>query len=81
MRSSSPQVILNSLFFHYDLKKAVKEPRLHNQLKPNVTVVEQDFEEVAGKAETYLLLFTGPGITFALPPIRASWTGWSGRTT
>ncbi|XP_062855586.1 glutathione hydrolase 1 proenzyme-like [Trichomycterus rosablanca] len=38
-------VILNSLFFNYDLKKAVTEPRLHNQLNPNTTIVEQDFEK------------------------------------
>ncbi|XP_013765383.1 gamma-glutamyltransferase 1a isoform X3 [Pundamilia nyererei] len=38
-------VILNSLFFNYDLKKAVTEPRLHNQLNPNMTVVEQGFEK------------------------------------
>uniref|UniRef100_A0A7N6BZ16 Glutathione hydrolase n=1 Tax=Anabas testudineus TaxID=64144 RepID=A0A7N6BZ16_ANATE len=38
-------VILNSLFFNYDLKKAVTAPRLHNQLNPNMTVVEQGFEE------------------------------------
>lgn len=44
--SCFPQVILNSLFFKYDLKKAIKEPRFHNQLKPNITMVEQGFEKV-----------------------------------
>ncbi|KAG7281784.1 hypothetical protein CRUP_037065 [Coryphaenoides rupestris] len=38
-------VILNSLFFNYDLKKSVTEPRVHNQLNPNMTVVEQGFEK------------------------------------
>ncbi|CAL8247462.1 unnamed protein product [Merluccius merluccius] len=38
-------VILNSLFFNYDLKKAITEPRFHNQLNPNMTVVEQGFEK------------------------------------
>ncbi|KAG7331937.1 hypothetical protein KOW79_003771 [Hemibagrus wyckioides] len=38
-------VILNSLFFNYDLKKAVEEPRFHNQLNPNYNEVEKDFEK------------------------------------
>uniref|UniRef100_H3D1N8 Glutathione hydrolase n=1 Tax=Tetraodon nigroviridis TaxID=99883 RepID=H3D1N8_TETNG len=38
-------VILNSLFFNYDLKRAIREPRFHNQLKPNITMVEKDFEK------------------------------------
>ncbi|XP_076010334.1 gamma-glutamyltransferase 1a [Genypterus blacodes] len=37
-------VILNSLFFNYDLKKSVTEPRVHNQLNPNITEVELGFE-------------------------------------
>lgn len=45
---SCHQVILNSLFFNYDLKKAVTEPRVHNQLNPNMTMVELGFEEVGG---------------------------------
>ncbi|XP_041826946.1 glutathione hydrolase 1 proenzyme [Melanotaenia boesemani] len=38
-------VILNALFFDYDLKKAVSEPRVHNQLSPNITVAEHDFDK------------------------------------
>ncbi|MCI4381367.1 hypothetical protein PGIGA_G00250700 [Pangasianodon gigas] len=39
-------VILNSLFFNYDVKRAVEEPRFHNQLNPNKTEVEENFDEV-----------------------------------
>ncbi|XP_049908972.1 glutathione hydrolase 1 proenzyme [Epinephelus moara] len=39
------QVILNALFFDYNLDKAVSDPRLHNQLSPNVTVAEPDFDK------------------------------------
>ncbi|KAM4528003.1 glutathione hydrolase 1 proenzyme [Odontesthes bonariensis] len=43
--TSIAQVILNTLFFSYDLKKAVSDPRVHNQLSPNVTVAEPDFDK------------------------------------
>uniref|UniRef100_A0A3P8WL54 Glutathione hydrolase n=1 Tax=Cynoglossus semilaevis TaxID=244447 RepID=A0A3P8WL54_CYNSE len=38
-------VILNSLFFNYDLKRALAESRIHNQLDPNTTLVEPGFDQ------------------------------------
>ncbi|MBN3288669.1 GGT1 hydrolase, partial [Polyodon spathula] len=38
-------VILNALFFDYDVKKAVTEPRMHNQLLPSITEVEVDMDK------------------------------------
>lgn len=43
--TSVAQVILKALFFDYDVNKAVSEPRLHNQLSPNETVAEADFDK------------------------------------
>ncbi|XP_057674571.1 glutathione hydrolase 1 proenzyme-like isoform X2 [Corythoichthys intestinalis] len=43
--TSIAQVILKALFFDYDLKKAVSDPRLHNQLSPNATMAEPDFDK------------------------------------
>uniref|UniRef100_A0A7N8YBP3 Glutathione hydrolase n=1 Tax=Mastacembelus armatus TaxID=205130 RepID=A0A7N8YBP3_9TELE len=48
-------VILNSLFFNYDLKKAVTEPRVHNQLNPNMTVVDFTHLEIRLNHVTQLL--------------------------
>ncbi|XP_075945074.1 glutathione hydrolase 1 proenzyme-like [Anarhichas minor] len=43
--TSVTQVILNALFFDYNLNKSVSDPRLHNQLSPNTIVAEPDFDE------------------------------------
>uniref|UniRef100_A0A668A6C2 Gamma-glutamyltransferase 1b n=1 Tax=Myripristis murdjan TaxID=586833 RepID=A0A668A6C2_9TELE len=42
-------VILKALFFNYNLEKAVSDPRLHNQLSPNTTVAEPQFDKVSIK--------------------------------
>ncbi|XP_067911727.1 glutathione hydrolase 1 proenzyme-like [Heterodontus francisci] len=38
-------VIMNTLWFNYNVKRAVTEPRVHNQLFPNVTRVEEAMEK------------------------------------
>lgn len=47
------QVILNALFFNYDVEKAVLDPRLHNQLSPNTTQAEPEFDEVSVPKNTF----------------------------
>lgn len=43
--TSIAQVVLNALFFGFNLKKSVVDPRLHNQLSPNITVAEPGFDQ------------------------------------
>ncbi|XP_072911592.1 glutathione hydrolase 1 proenzyme-like [Hemitrygon akajei] len=38
-------VIMNVLWFGYDAEEAVKRPRFHNQLVPNITYVEKELEQ------------------------------------
>lgn len=52
------QVILKSLFFSYDLKQAIFEPRLHHQLSPNFTVLEPNFDTVSENHGHYLPALT-----------------------
>uniref|UniRef100_G3QW35 Gamma-glutamyltransferase 1 n=1 Tax=Gorilla gorilla gorilla TaxID=9595 RepID=G3QW35_GORGO len=45
-----PQAIIYNLWFGYDVKRAMEEPWLHNQLLPNVTTVERNIDQAVTAA-------------------------------
>ncbi|KAM5239059.1 glutathione hydrolase 1 proenzyme isoform 2-T2 [Ctenodactylus gundi] len=74
-----PQVIMHSLWFGYDIKRAVEEPRLHNQLLPNTTTLEKDVDQavIAGlKARHHYTEFTATFIAVVQAIVRTA-GGWA----
>lgn len=45
--SSVADAALRTLWLGYDVKQAIDMPRLHNQLKPNVTYYEPNWPSVS----------------------------------
>lgn len=43
--TATAQAIINHVWFGYDVRRAVEEPRMHNQLYPNTTTVEKGIDQ------------------------------------
>ncbi|XP_016059731.1 PREDICTED: gamma-glutamyltranspeptidase 1 [Miniopterus natalensis] len=71
--------IIHSLWFGYDVKRTVEEPRLHNQLLPNTTTLEKDMDQAvtaALKARHHNTQFTSTFIAVVQAIVRTA-DGWA----
>ncbi|XP_012516454.1 PREDICTED: gamma-glutamyltranspeptidase 1 isoform X2 [Propithecus coquereli] len=71
--------IIHSLWFGYDVKRTVEEPRLHNQLLPNITTLERDIDQaVVAALETrhHQTQFTSTFIAVVQAIVRTA-SGWA----
>ncbi|XP_066116121.1 glutathione hydrolase 1 proenzyme [Saccopteryx bilineata] len=71
--------IIHSLWFGYDVKRAVEEPRLHNQLLPNTTTLERDIDQAvttALKTRHHHTQFTSTFIAVVQAVVRTA-DGWA----
>lgn len=71
--------IINHLWFGYDVKRAVEEPRVHNQLFPNTTTVEKNIDQVVAeglKTRHHLTEVTPTYIAVVQAVVRTS-GGWA----
>ncbi|XP_012927150.1 gamma-glutamyltranspeptidase 1 [Heterocephalus glaber] len=71
--------IIHNLWFGYDMKRAVEEPRLHNQLLPNITTLEKDVDEavVAGLKTRHHQTEVTPTFIAVVQAIVRTASGWA----